>query len=553
MAWRKPSNIQGWLKLGLRHWKKAVFPALFVMIVAAVASFWWPRSYKAEAKFQRRMDLTVMEAGTSTIDRNLQPIRRALQEDLRGRKSIDQLIDDLIASDAHVSKQWQFPHAPDGALTKEGQFKKQDLIRDIQKRLNVSYQVRSNEIDQIVVAYTDPDRVLAPKVTNRLIENYIKNTRDQLNGMLLKAQRFFKSEVDRYTTQTRELERKKLRMELDHPGLADDDPSGVRAKLENLQRKRDRLDEELLVLKHKLQALLTFVKNQPEMIPRTTTIENPERKKLIDRRDNLAESLDFSINELKRRETHPDVINLRRRIAEINERLAKMDVEIAGDAVLEPNLQRLEAEQKVRELAAEVTAKESQRQDTSNMVEQLEIQDRNFFPVRKEYVDISTKLKDADRQLKFWRDNLRKTTVALTAEVGYRGVHLDFIQHAPELERPSKPTLLIITAIACAAGVVCALGIIALAELMDRSFRSVEQAVDDLKLPVLGAVNEIVTPGRALRRKVIGWGVIPALMVGMLIILGAAFLSVYISLDQPYKFDQFKRNPVSFIEKTYLG
>ena len=56
-------------------------------------------------------------------------------------------------------------------------------------------------------------------------------------------------------------------------------------------------------------------------------------------------------------------------------------------------------------------------------------------------------------------------------------------------------------------------GMIIATETLDRSFRDVDETVDQPKLPVFGAVSEIVTHTEAHRRRVMAWGVFPALGV----------------------------------------
>ena len=95
--------------------------------------------------------------------------------------------------------------------------------------------------------------------------------------------------------------------------------------------------------------------------------------------------------------------------------------------------------------------------------------------------------------------------------------------------------------------------LVILAELLDGSYRSVEQAIDDIKIPVLGAVNEIVSPGLAMRRKVLGWGVYPACTAALTLILIAVFVLTYYSLEAPHKYKQLKDSPVQFIKRQITG
>ena len=71
------------------------------------------------------------------------------------------------------------------------------------------------------------------------------------------------------------------------------------------------------------------------------------------------------------------------------------------------------------------------------------------------------------------------------------------------------------------------------------------------RLPVLGAINEIVSPGIATRRKILGWGVYPAVTVVLCLALGLVFFVAKMSLDEPHKYDEMKEDGVvKFISDT---
>ena len=191
MAWRQPQNLREWVGIISRHKKKFLFPAVIVMIGMVISSHWKPRTYTATAMFERINDSALEQMGSSTINRNLRTIRQGLGHDLKGRAAIEQLIDDM-------QLMRDLPHTSDGELTTEGQMEKFDLIRKLQARIRVRSRIRSLHLDRIMVSYTDVDRKLAPQVVNQLVENYIRNTRRQLDEMLLNAKTFFEREVNRY-------------------------------------------------------------------------------------------------------------------------------------------------------------------------------------------------------------------------------------------------------------------------------------------------------------------------------------------------------------------
>lgn len=545
MAWRKPTNLREWLRIIFRHRKKFFFPCVAAMIIVVLASKYVPREYRAEAMFERRND-SLAQAHTVGSNRLIDPLKITTVQDLTGRSAIEQLVEDLQLTR-------NLPHNPDGTLTAQGNLLKSDLVKSIQSKLRVSFQTRSDQIDRITVSFTDSDRVLAPKVVNRIVSNYIDSTRAELNAKLVQAKTFFEREVGRFSGKVQDLEARKLRFELDNPGLLPDDPASLQIRLSELRAKSDTLEQALQVAIAKRNKLDELVKTMPENLEEQQMGMNPERQQIELQRAELERALDDHIHRWGRTEAHPAVQRTRKLIEELNKKLEGMQTEVATGRRLLPNPQRAEAILARDSLSGEIVALERQRDEVRNQIEQAEVQNRNFFVIRNEYQRILRELDEAQSQLRFWDTNLRNTSLTLQQEVAQHGWRMSFINRAPDLARPSSPTFLGILAAALVAGVAVGVAMIVLAELLDHSFRSVEQAVDELKLPVLGTVNEIISPAEAFRRKVLNLGVYPSVAGILILVLTGAFFLAWLSLDDPQKYEELRKQPVNYVKEMILG
>ncbi len=546
MAWRQPTNLREWLAIVYRHKKKLFFPSIVVMIVVVIASHWIPREYRATAMFERINDAALEQMGSSTIDRNLRPIRQGLTQDIKGRPSIEQLIEDM-----HLMR--DLPHTADGELTQEGQIAKFDLINKLTDRIEIRLRIRSDHLDQIVVSYNDPDRELAPKVVNKLVENYIRNTRKQLDEMLLNAKSFFEREVSRYRAKITELDSKKLRFELEHPGLSPDDPTSVETELVRLRGELTQASTQKDLATSKRAKLQEWVDEQPEFIEKSQTGQNPELVALNEKISDLENQLEAHLYQMNRTEEHPAVIRIKSRLVTLNEEKKGLDDSVVIGKQTEPNTNRLGAQREIETLSGIIVALERQIEEKSKEMEQKEIFKRNFFVIRNDYVQIERELLESKQQLQFWDENLRSTITALTAEIGQRGVRMRMLERAPDLARPAKPTLVGILMIAAVMGLGTGLLLVVLSELLNRSFQNAEQAVDELKLPVMGAVNEIITPREMFRRKVLGWGLYPTIATVMMLILLSSITLAHLSLSQPSRYEKIIRKPAQFLNQTLMG
>lgn len=547
MAWRKPANLNEWFGILLRHKKKFFYPAVLVMIAFIFSSQWWPREYSAEAKFQRRSDFNSSpNSGTSALGDAYGRIRALMHYNFKGRPAIEQLITDLNLTKG-------FPRSIDGELTSDGKILYNDLVNRLTNSIYISTQVASDQIDLLSVSYTDTDRTLVPQVCNQLVENYIRKVRNEMDDTLLEQKKFFDQEVARYRRKVSDLEGAKLRFTINQGGVNPEDPMIIYNKLAELKTERERRKAEVDKAKASLEGLIKWEAEEPDFVENRKTSENEELLAIKEKLKNLSAMLDENLYGFRRTEQHPQVKDLRRRISETKKELAEFE---GGDKVeveQVPNVEKIAAKKDIATQTSELQAMEKGMEEMVAEIERFEVYNRNFFQVRNEYLKIERELSESTDQLKFWDDSLRRTQMALALSVGDRGLRLSFVQRAPELAKPSSPTLIKILAGAVALGLAVGTLMIILAELLDHSYRSVEQAIDEIKLPVLGAINEIVSPAAAMRRKIFGWGIFPAVTMVLLLVLGGVFFMTYLSLEMPHKYDQFKDNPVRFISQQFMG
>jgi len=530
MALRKPKSPREVMNLVMRHRKKLIFPALAIAIAIVVASQWVPRMYRAEAAFVRKNSVAMEQMGDSTAQRNLNRVRRALQQDFKDSEFIEQIITDL-GLDRGLSR-----HG-DGTLTARGQNQLQELVEDMRQRISISHSLRSNEEDRIEVSYRDEDRQVAPRVANKLVENYVTETRKRLDRMLMNAKTFFEREVTRYQTLTSELQERKLHFETEHPGLMPDDPGAIQNKVAELRTKVESLREQDNRIRARITALQAWIKDQPEFVELRHRGQNPAYEEKQRRAAQLENELMEHLNRWNRTEDHPLVVRTRRSLEQVREELKEMDIEVTTGSEMVPNNERMQAQRELETLASEARSVATTLAQAEKKLEQSEALNTNFFVVRSEYLKILREMEQAERQLVFWEGNLRQTELALNAELSQSGVRLYVTDRALPPQKPFEPNFALIAMFALAAGLGLGAGLVVLAELLDHSFATVDHVTDELKLPVLGAINEIVPPRKRAIKRTLDLGVYPVLALAMLAVLGVALYVTYVSLQEPQRFE----------------
>jgi uncharacterized protein involved in exopolysaccharide biosynthesis len=554
MSWRKPASPREWVSILRRHRAQAVFAGLAVMILVTAVHFEFfhvvTREYYAEAKFQRKNDVVMDVTGGSVIAQQIQPIRQAIQESIRGRAAIEQLITDL-----NLSAKYNMPRKQNGELTAEGQMAMNDLIAKIQRQLTFNPLGLTEQTDQYAISYTDDDPTQVAKVVNTLVENYINKTHQELASRLLQAQSFFETEHDRYAQLAADLDEQVTRFaEANHRyEIGDaDDPYGVHVKLNDAVKKRDELAASLNSHKAERAARQKSYDAMPDTVPVTADEANPEMLKL---RQTQA-ALTAEIEEMRKgglRDEHPRLKKSLERLQAVTDLMTRTEETRKVLKGEEPNVQKLELKTQLELLGAQIADLESQLDQGKAAVEELDRLNRNFYQVKREYTQLQHNRDDAREQKTFWETNLNRTVKDIAAERAQRGLRLSFIHRATSDPRPSNPTWPTIIVRVLAAGILAAVALVIIAELLDRSYRSIDHAVDDLRLPILGAVNEIVTPAQALRRRILNVGVFPAVTLLLLLLLSISWWVVLLSLREPQKYDQLKSQPQQYLKQVLLG
>ncbi len=549
MAWQRPTDLRGWMNIILRHRKKMFFPALTVMIGVLWFSTTLDREYQATAKFQRVVQSPMAAVGGGVVGRSLRNTRATLLQNIRGRSAIEQVVHDL-----RLDARYKFPRGPDGVLTDEGQRLQYDLVRRLSSRLTVAYEVQTDDNDTIAVTYADRDRDLVPLVANQVVENFMRRTSEVWSKDLADQTRFYRNEIDRAKGRLRELQEKKLRMQRDFPPLENEGPSSISQQAIDARDRLGAARDDLEARMAERAELERNLREMPEFITITKTVENPKRAAL----DKVLADYQRLLEEFRARDMtdeHPRVKDVLRRLAAVHTEIEQLPRQTESEGEQVPNMEKHAAAKQLRTLNVSIAGLEKRVGDLTTKAAKAQELDNQYFNLRAELTDLKSEIEYASNQARFWEDNERRIRNAVRTETEGMGQNLQWLQRASDTDvlRPSKPNLGTIVSIALMLGLATAAVVLLLAELLDHTYHSVEQAVDNLKLPVLGAINEISTPAVVLRRRILSLGVYPLAALLLILLLGASYLAVILSLNNPKEFGQFMADPARMVRQGLTG
>lgn len=494
-----------------------ILPAFTVMSLVLLAGLFMPRKYRAEATFDRRTDMVMAEIMQRGAPRSMQNPKQSLVEELSGDIALNQLVKTIDLASLNL------PDTP---------AYRQQLRSRIGRRVIVTFDVNSTNLDRVSVEYVDENPHLARLVVNTLVQNYIDRTREQNTQALKQSESFFKSEVERSRKNIDTLEGKLVEFELKHGELLPDNPSSFQNLATEIIKQANEVkrQREAAALKH--ASLQKHLENtQPEFISQFVG-RNPDRHRLEQRLFDLRTEESTYVGVNKMTDKHPDLIALRSQIALVEAQLAKLPIEVVTQKQTVQNPKYTELEMQVSAAEGELASLDRQVGELSAQVQKYTELSAKMFSVRADHRKLQRSIDQAQRQLAFWEDNLRSIGMASAADSGERGIKLEFISPCQEIRKPISPDLAQVITAAVGLGLIAGGLCLFFAHRTEQTFSDGDQLAQAMNLPLMGSVSEIITQADKAKRHFRKTVLYPAGVVAMAVVILALTSLLYISLER---------------------
>ena len=514
----------------LRFRWRFIVPAFLVMAAVLVASLLVPRKYKAECTFERRTDVVlseIMSRGTSSF----QDPRQSLSEEISGEPAIDQLFTSLkTLRDPQVAR----------VLTG---LDRDSLRALVGRKITVGYDISSNELDRVRVSYIADNPDFARAVVNTLVSNYMERTKARLDARLKEGSSFFQKEVNRSRAALDDLETRKLTYEIEHASLLPENPNNVQTLTTEAQSSLTAIQQQREAAAARAATLRQSLDNTPDTIPTVLMGRNPELTRLETHLRELQSQLAQSVGPLKMTDKHPELIALKQQIADTESEIQAAPAEVVVQRQVGPNPKHAELEMRLANATTEVQTLEHQAGEQQNRVNLLTDQSGRLFQVRAEYQKIAREIEDGQRQLAFWDDNLRRVSMAQTAETGQRGIQMSFLKPCEPISKPVSPNLLQTLLAAAALGVMAGGVSVFFAHRADQTCAEGDRLAEACNLKLLGSVSSIISRRQRRLQRIKRYALYPANLLAMVVVLTALTTILYLNLEKPELFAQFRKNP----------
>ncbi|MCC5828847.1 MAG: hypothetical protein JJU36_05310 [Phycisphaeraceae bacterium] len=521
MAWRKPTTVHEWLGILLRHKKKFVFPALIVAIAVILGGGTIEPNWQTAGQLERVNDPLQQQRGSAAITRNVEQERRTIRESMLDRAAMVQVIRDLDLGVLDMV---------DGRLTTEGARRQQELVETLQSRLRLRMRIAGTDYDLIEVTYVGPDRARGPRIVNQVIENYLTSTMRRLESSLTSTTDYVNERVKSLSERKRNLEGDLQNHQTRWPRQLPENPGELRlqiaAKAEQLAENAEQIEK----LRSAVRFAEEYVQSASQYIEERQTGRNPDWVR-------LQQQIGQIENEYRQRrasgmtDLHPTLVRLRANLESLYAEFENTPEQAELGVTTKPNQRWHEEQQNILRFTNEIRRLQTLQ---ANLVEErdaLTRMERQYTDIREVGRRIEQELADVRRDLSMWEQTYRDQEHALRQMHTGRAVNYIFRQRAIEASRPVSPDVRTILGAALVLGLMVGAGLVLASEVTNRTFRNIEHATDELRLPVFGAVDQIASPGQAFRRRLIDWVLFPVAAFAMILVLLLCIALTYSNFD----------------------
>ncbi len=528
--------VDAWFIL-LRYKWRFIFPLFIVSAAVLALSLLLPRKYQAEAVFDRRTDQVLASIMVGSGQKTYDQHTTSIKQELTNGVSLDKAIDDVKPFVAMMAEK----NGQDVNLA--------ELRRDMARKLQVQFEIATQEHERISVKYIGTDPILSRLVINRLVHNYIDQAREQIAKGLEDTQSFFYDEVDRTRIKIENLENQKLTYEIKYAELLPDSPNSISMIQTQLDERVADLTRQLNIAKNQKDACQQALASTSQTVNSLVKERNPELIRLESKLRDLQNEYRTAVVVNKMTDRHPQVQDLQVQIAEVKQVIGNTQTEVVTRKTIASNNRFDELKLALTQAQTHYDAIEAELSQVTERRQQLDMKASELFPIRSQYRKITRQMDQLQRELQFWEENLRRVQMARSAEDGNRGVQLAFIRPCTELTRPVAPNMFQILISAIGLGMISGAISLLFAHRTDETFHDGEQLSNSLHLPLLGEVSEIVSVQHRRMRKVRNMVLYPLNAVAMTTVLVTLVSVLYMNLQTNPNTDAIQNDPMEMLQQ----
>lgn len=548
--------------LALHRWAFFV-PFCLVACGSFIASLYYPRTYTAMTGFEVRNDPVMSDLPLSAGVASFKFFRNTMVRDLTSSECMGEVVETLgLLSDAERNA--------DGALTKSSIKRRDSLARQLGSDLTITSTSPSELIDIVKITYTGPDPTIGRGLVDAVKKTYIRRTRAWIREFLIGQRDYFLRESQEASAELLEAQRDETKLRLANPYINPSDPGSISARIAQLEIER----RELQLRKRECEGEIALqrqaiVSLEPSQRAATEEAAGQKAFPLSPAAQNIVARIqDIQSKVLKLRDTrgmtdeHPEIRDLVAQRGELEESLQKQKENDARSASIagppdgtSPEWLAVSAENSPAQVertrvAMQIAALTDKLRDidagldtNERTLSDLNAAKNELFEKQEEFSECLARVTKARQR--FAQIGMTLSTIEPAIKAAEQDRLLQFSEGQPAHGSimPISPKATTIVLLAVLAGAIAGVLFVVLAEVLDHVFRSSSQVGRSLGLPILEAIDEIVT-GNDRRRLVIQHAVVSPLMILVFVVCtGLTGSMAYLSITQPWTYQRIRNIP----------
>jgi polysaccharide chain length determinant protein (PEP-CTERM system associated) len=389
----------------------------------------------------------------------------------------------------------------------------QDVVERMQDQVSVEVirGDRNESAEAFKVKFQYPDAELSARVTGILGASFVSQNSKDREELSKATNEFLQRQLEDARAQLEEQEKKLERFREQHAGELPTQLTFNTQAIQNTQMQLQALNESLARDRDRklmLERLLVDAENLPTVAPPAPPV-GPQGDAAAGTPEQQLEVARAALTKLRTRFTpeHPDIVRAERQVAELEEKVkatsggAKPQTATGEELARQQRLQQMRAE--VESLERQVEFKQASAQHLQNTIADYQRRIEAVPSTESEWVRLT---RDYDTITASYKDLLAKSEssrVAANLEDQQIGEQFRVLDPARVPIRPVSPVRSRITASAFAIGLFFGLGLTALLEFLDATYKTEADVIEVLKMPVLALVPYLPTDAdrRTAQRK----------------------------------------------------
>ena len=548
--------------LALHRWAFFV-PFCLVTCGAFVGSLYYPRTYSAMTGFEVRNDPVMSDLPLSAGVASFKFFRNTMVRDLTSAECMAEVVENLgLLKDAERDA--------GGTLTRASIKQRDSLARQLGANLNITSTSPSELIDIVKINYTGPDPNIGRGLVDAVKRTYIRRTRTWIRDFLISQRDYFLRESEEAGKEVLAAQREETQLRLDNPYINPSDPGSISARIAQLEMER----RELLLRKRECEGEIGAQRQLlASLEPAMATSTEHGGYLSSDHMSAVAMQIAGRIREVQNKviklrdsrgmtDQHPEIRDLLAEQNELEEALKRRQSEdeqiaqLAGP-LADPNSANLgttngggafqgERARVVVQVAA-LTEKlhdiEASLGTNELTLEELAKAKNELYEKQALFSEVIARVGKAKQRYAQIGSTLSTIEPAIKAAEQDRLLQFSEGQAAHGSVMPISPKAATIVLLAVLAGAIAGVVFVVLAEVLDHVYRSSSQVGRSLGLPILEAIDEIVT-GNDRRRLMVQRAVVSPLMILMFVACtGLTGSMAYLSITRPWTYQRIRNIP----------